>query len=45
MNDVKAMDFLVYEQNAFYIFDRGYVDYTKLYKITVHSAFFVIRTK
>lgn len=45
MNDMKAMDFLVYEQNAFYIFDRGYVDYTRLYKITVHSAFFVIRAK
>lgn len=45
MNDMKAMDYLVYEQNAFYIFDRGYVDFTKLYKITVHSAFFVIRAK
>jgi hypothetical protein len=45
MNDMKAMDFLVYEQNSFYIFDRGYVDYTRLYKITVHSAFFVIRAK
>lgn len=45
MNDMKAMDYLVYEHNAFYIFDRGYVDYTRLYKITVHSAFFVIRAK
>ena len=45
VNDMKAMDYLVYEQNAFYIFDRGYVDYTRLYKITVHSAFFVIRAK
>lgn len=45
MNDMKAMDYLIYEQNAFYIFDRGYVDYTRLYKITVHSAFFVIRAK
>ncbi|MDP3912637.1 MAG: IS4 family transposase [Bacteroidota bacterium] len=45
VNDMKAMDFLIYEQSAFYIFDRGYVDYTRLYKITVHSAFFVIRAK
>lgn len=45
MNDMKAMDYLIYEQGAFYIFDRGYVDYTRLYKITVHSAFFVIRAK
>jgi len=45
VSDVKAMDYLNYEQNAYYIFDRGYVDYTRLFKITQHSAFFVIRAK
>lgn len=45
VNDIKAMDYLVYEQSAFYIFDRGYVDFTRLYKITLHCAFFVIRAK
>lgn len=45
MNDVKAMDYLTYEQSAYYIFDRGYVDFTRLFKITVHSAFFVVRAK
>jgi hypothetical protein len=45
VNDVNAMDYLVYEQNAYYIFDRGYVDFARLYKITLHSAFFVIRGK
>lgn len=45
MNDVKAMDYLTYEQSAYYIFDRGYVDFTRLFKITVHSAYFVIRAK
>jgi hypothetical protein len=45
VNDVNAMDYLIYEADAFYIFDRGYVDYTRLYKITVHSAYFVIRAK
>ncbi len=45
VNDVKAMDYLNYEQNAYYIFDRGYIDYTRLFKITQHSAFFVIRAK
>ena len=45
VNDVNAMDYLKYEQNAYYIFDRGYVDYTRLFKITQHSAFFVIRAK
>ena len=45
VNDMNAMDVLIYESGAYYIFDRGYVDYTRLYKITLHSAFFVIRAK
>ena len=31
--------------NSCYIFDRGYVDFKRLYKITKHSAYFVIRAK
>lgn len=45
VNDVNAMDVIPYESCAYYIFDRGYVDYTRLYKITNHSAYFVIRAK
>lgn len=45
VHDVKAMDLLAYEPEAYYIFDRGYVDYERLYKITQHSAFFVVRAK
>jgi hypothetical protein len=45
VNDMIAMDILFYESGAYYNFDRGYVDYTRLYKITLHSAFFVIRAK
>jgi len=45
VNDMNAMDYLFYEANAYYIFDRGYIDYERLYKITQHSAFFVIRGK
>jgi hypothetical protein len=45
VNDMNAMDYLFYEANAYYIFDRGYIDYERLYKITQHSAFFVIRAK
>ncbi len=44
-HDVNAMDYLTYEPSAFYIFDRGYVDFKRLYKIKQHSAFFVIRAK
>ena len=39
------MDHLQYDPEAYYIFDRGYVDYTRLYKITMHSASFVVRAK
>jgi len=45
VNDVKAMDYISCESDAYYIFDRGYVDFTRLYKITNHSAYFVIRAK
>lgn len=45
VNDVNAMDYIPYESGAYYIFDRGYVDYTRLYKITLLSAYFVVRAK
>lgn len=45
VNDVNAMDFIPYESDAYYIFDRGYVDYARLYKITLLSAYFVVRAK
>ncbi|ALO17415.1 Transposase [Salinivirga cyanobacteriivorans] len=45
VHDVNAMDFLFYEIGAYYIFDRGYVDYSRLFKINQHSAFFVVRAK
>jgi hypothetical protein len=45
VHDMNAMDHLQYEPEAYYIFDRGYVDYTRLYKITMHSASFVVRAK
>lgn len=45
MNDVNAMDVIPHESEAYYIFDRGYIDYQRLYTITQHKAFFVIRAK
>jgi hypothetical protein len=45
VNDVNAMDLIPYESESYYIFDRGYVDFTRLHKITNHSAYFVIRAK
>jgi len=45
VNDINAMDYIPYESDAYYIFDRGYVDYERLYKITLLSAYFVVRAK
>jgi hypothetical protein len=45
VNDVNAMDVIPYESGAYYIFDRGYVDYARLYRITLLSAYFVVRAK
>lgn len=45
VHDIKAMDELVYEVGAHYIFDRAYLDFTRLYKIERCSAYFVIRAK
>lgn len=45
VHDVNAMDYLFYEAHAYYILDRGYVDFERLNKITQHSAYFVVRAK
>lgn len=45
VNDMNAMDVIPYENRAYYIFDRGYIDFTRLKVIDSHSAFFVIRAK
>jgi len=43
--DVTLLDALAFEPGAFYIFDRGYTDFERLYAITEALAFFVIRGK
>jgi hypothetical protein len=45
INDVNAMDAIPYEPHACYIFDRGYYDLARLYRINVIGSFFVIREK
>ncbi len=44
-SDVSTLDQLVYLPGAFYILDRGYVDFARLYRIHQAGAFFVIRPK
>lgn len=45
VHDINSMDWFTYEALACYVFDRGYFDLTRLYKIHVFGAFFIIREK
>jgi len=45
MADVTALDLLTIEPGAFYIFDRGYTDFQRLYAFKEALAFFIIRAK
>lgn len=45
LHDVNVLDILIPEPGAFYIMDRGYLDFTRLFKLDQAGAFFVIRAK
>jgi FOG: Transposase and inactivated derivatives len=45
VHDVKMLDHLPVEKDAFYAMDRGYVDFARLYAIHQQGAFFVVRAK
>ena len=45
IHDVNILDELAYEAGAFYIFDRGYVDFARLCRLHLSGAFFVTRAK
>jgi hypothetical protein len=45
MSDVKVLDELVYEPGAYYIFDRGYLDFKRLYHMHQEAVFLVTRAK
>ena len=45
LHDVNAMDEIPYEPNAFYIFDKGYYDLVRLYRIQSIGSMFIIRSK
>jgi hypothetical protein len=44
-HDVKALDLLPIEPGAFYILDRGYLDFARLYALAQQLAFFITRIK
>jgi Transposase DDE domain/Domain of unknown function (DUF4372) len=43
--DVSILDELILEPGAFYVMDRGYVDFERLYRFVLAGAFFVTRAK
>jgi len=45
LHDVNALDLISLEPGAFYVMDRGYVDFKRLYTFTEIAAFFVTRAK
>ncbi len=44
LNDVNVLDILPVEAGAFYVMDRGYVDFKRLYAMHQAGAFFVTHT-
>jgi hypothetical protein len=45
VHDVNILDENMPEAGAFYVMDRGYIDFERLFVFTLCSAFFVVRTK
>ena len=45
VNDMNAMDVISYEEDSFYIFDRGYNDFERLFRINAIGAYFIVRGK
>jgi hypothetical protein len=45
VHDVNILDEILPEAGAFYVLDRGYIDFERLFVFTLCSAFFVVRTK
>ena len=45
VHDVNILDILIPEPGSYYIMDRGYLDFERLYRLHQDKAFFVIRTK
>jgi hypothetical protein len=45
LHDVNVLDRIAFEAGCFYVMDRGYVDFARLYRLHLALAFFVIRAK
>ena len=45
MHEVNVLDILIPEAGSFYIMDRGFTDFARLFALHQHQAFFIIRAK
>lgn len=45
VHEVNILDYITFEANSFYVMDRGYIDYKRLYNIHQSKAFFITRAK
>src|SRR5260370_2960370 len=45
VHDVNILDEIMPEAGAFYVMDRAYIDFQRLFVFTLSSAFFVVRTR
>jgi hypothetical protein len=45
VHEVNVLDLMSYQRDGFYVLDRGYTDFKRLYRIHTSGAFFVIRAK
>jgi len=44
-HDMKGLDWITFEPGGFYVLDKGYTDFERLFRIHKHSAFFVTRAR
>ncbi len=45
LHDVNVLDILTYEAGSFYVMDKAYIDFARLYAVHLQKAFFVTRAK
>jgi hypothetical protein len=45
LHDVNVLDILMPKPGAFYVMDRGYLDFSRLYQLAQACAYFVVRAK
>ena len=45
VHEVNMLDMISFEADSFYVLDKGYIDYKRLYRIHLSRAFFITRAK